>query len=107
VGSSPADLVGHRLMLDVLSQMQEQPDHWVLVSSIARRTRLDTAQLEAGIVVVAMRGWLEVDCTFRDQRRVRLTAEGRALFASSERRMRPVERRAPRWIRRRLPSHPI
>ena len=104
VGSDEAELIGRALMLDVLDQMREQPDHWVLVASVQRRTGL--TQLPAAIAAVIARGWLEADTTFHRVQRVRLTAEGRALFGNHAR-MRVIERpRVGRWrgVRRPLRS---
>jgi DNA-binding MarR family transcriptional regulator len=108
VGSDEAELIGRQLMLDVLDEMNGQADHWVLVASAQRRIRIPGGQITPAIAAVMARGWLETDTTFHGVRRVRLTAEGRALFGNYAR-MHVVERSriGPRGVRRRLPSRSL
>jgi DNA-binding MarR family transcriptional regulator len=109
VGSDLAELIGRQLMLDVLDQMRDQPDHWVLVATTTRRTKIAPAQVAAAIAAVVARGWLETDTTFHHVRRVRLTPEGRALFGQHDRTHvieRPRVGRG-RGVRRALRSRPM
>jgi hypothetical protein len=78
-----AEFVGRRLMLDVLDQMNGQPDHWVLVRVALRRIRIAHSLVADAIGRAVARGWLETDTTFARQQRVRLTAEGRALLGDA------------------------
>jgi DNA-binding MarR family transcriptional regulator len=105
VGSDMAELVGRQLMLDVFDQMNGQADHWVLVPTLARRTRVPGGQITPAIAAVVAAGWLETDTTFHGVRRARLTAEGRALLAGWGR-SHVIERPrvAARGARRRLGS---
>jgi hypothetical protein len=108
VGSSLAEMVGRGLMLDVLTQQADQPDHWVLVPVLMRRLQLvDAAAVAHALDAVVVKGWLELDTTFHGVRRVRLTADGRALLGPARGRMHPQEQprgKGRRVTRRRLPT---
>jgi hypothetical protein len=107
VGSSPAELLGRKLMLDVLDQQHGQRDRWVLLAVILRRLHMvNSTAIKDAIAAVQGKGWIETDIAFGIAQRLRLTDTGWALL-SRGRRMHHIERphrAGRRFTRRALPS---
>ena len=86
-----------RLVLEVDHASNGQPDRWVLVHVLQRRSPLDAMSIRAALAHAQSKGWLELDA-----KRVRLLDLGRALIGGHQRHKRTSLPERPRHPRRLL-----